>query len=302
VDNTFWRSFAAGAVSGTVSSILLQPLDMIKTRQQTVTRLSLTRHASLILRNEGALAFWKGLVPTLARTVPGVGLYFSTLGSLQKHLLGSATPSPIQSVALGGSARCAAGVLLLPITVIKTRFESGLFSYTGLFSAIGQLCRHEGVRGMTSGLVPTLLRDAPFSGLYLMFYTQLKTMAKSWDAGSSSKSQQSTKYTVRSTKNNTPNVNQDEEGWGRAGARSFLCGLVAGALACLVTHPFDVVKTKVQTSKDGLKAGEVISTILEREGMKGFAVGLSPRLLRRTLMAALSWSIFEHFTKTIKSC
>jgi len=173
-DNTFWRSFAAGAVSGTVSSILLQPLDMIKTRQQTVTRLSLTRHATLILRNEGALAFWKGLVPTLARTVPGVGLYFSTLGSLQRHLLGSATPSPIQSVALGGSARCAAGVLLLPVTVIKTRFESGLFSYTGLFSAISQLCRHEGVRGMTSGLVPTLLRDAPFSGLYLMFYTQLK--------------------------------------------------------------------------------------------------------------------------------
>lgn len=53
-------------------------------------------------------------------------------------------------------------------------FQSGVYGYSGVGEAVRTIYSKEGARGLTCGLLPTLLRDAPFSGLYLLFYTQIK--------------------------------------------------------------------------------------------------------------------------------
>ena len=58
-----------------------------------------------------------------ARTVPGVGLYFSTMHQLRSQVRGK--PSALQTLLIGASARALAAATIIPFTVLKTRSGSG---------------------------------------------------------------------------------------------------------------------------------------------------------------------------------
>ncbi len=82
---------------------------------------SVARH---VLRTEHVTGLWRGIVPSVARTVPGVGLYFSSLHWLKGAMYGGGAerqPSPLEAVCLGMAARCVAGAVMIPVTVVKTR-------------------------------------------------------------------------------------------------------------------------------------------------------------------------------------
>lgn len=51
-----------------------------------------------------------------------------------------------------------------------------MFQYGGVVKALRSIYLSEGARGLYSGLAATLVRDAPFSGLYLLFYTNSKKL------------------------------------------------------------------------------------------------------------------------------
>ena len=58
----------------------------------------------------------------------------------------------------------------MPVTVLKVRFESSLYQYRTLPSAAKLMIRNEGVRGFFAGYGATAIRDAPYAGLYVLFY------------------------------------------------------------------------------------------------------------------------------------
>lgn len=276
------KAFLAGSLSGTVSTVLFQPLDLVKTRIQSGQMTSVhgsKSHSGIsslsvlsrILQKEHLSGLWRGMTPSIARCVPGVGLYFSSLHCLKSYTIENNEPTAVQAVLLGMGARTVSGVLLIPITVIKTRIESGQFSYSSISNALVQIHKREGVRGLTCGLLPTLIRDAPFSGLYLMFYTQLK-------------------------KATPPELRKSEY----VAPTHFACGIIAGICASIVTQPADVLKTKMQLYPNKFDSLlEVILFVQKKYGVKGYFKGLGPRMLRRTLMASMAWTLYEKVTVSL---
>merc|ERR1719197_119605 len=173
-------SLIGGTCSGVVCGVLFQPLDFFKTQLQSDSR-KYARGLSGFLASRTALKeglirglWWRGLWPSLVKTVPGVSCYFFTLSQLRKLYGEDQHLHPLSAVALGAAARSLTVVVVQPLTLIKTRYECGQFPYTSISGAISAIYRERGLPGLYRGTVATILRDAPFSGLYLAFYTRSK--------------------------------------------------------------------------------------------------------------------------------
>ncbi|XP_045213240.2 mitochondrial glycine transporter-like isoform X2 [Mercenaria mercenaria] len=269
------KSFLAGSLSGTCSTLLFQPLDLVKTRVQASISVNGARPAGMVaivanvVQQDKIVGLWRGLVPSISRCVPGIGIYFSTIHYLKGKFAHS--KSPLESMIIGGSARSVAVVTMLPFTVLKTRYESGEFHYNNMVRGFSTIYKLEGMKGLYSGIAPTLLRDVPFSGLYFMFYTQLKQLS----------------ITESAPDSGLPMLH-------------FTCGVTAGMMASLITQPADVLKTHMQLyPKRYGRLRNAAKFVYERDGLEGFWRGIIPRTIRRTLMAALAWTVYEEVAKSV---
>lgn len=288
------RRFLAGAVSGTFVSALTQPFDVVKTTQQSlrmeVSEIELRSSihvASDIYAREGVRGLYAGLGATVVRVFFGAGVYFASLHALS-DAFGS---SPVSAFLAGASARTLAVTLMAPISVLKTRLEVRGFERGTSLRGLGHgralfvLARSEGLATLFSGLVPTLLRDAPFSGIYVAAFYALRDAAGVGASGGIDSSLSS------SLSSSTLSLQRT--------AAIFAAGITAGAFATAVTHPFDVLKTRLQLRP---AAGRFVSgtVILEeamalfaQQGVGGFFAGFAARVTKRALTTALTWTLFE---------
>lgn len=296
--------FAAGLCSGLTSSILLQPADLLKTRvQQSHQTAALLPTIKTILSSSSPIrALWRGTLPSALRTGFGSALYFTILNALRQGLAQSGSPvllagnnnnnsspngnanntsKPTSSVlpklsnsanlATGGFARVAAGFVIMPVTVIKVRYESDYYAYRSLYGAGRDIVRTEGARGLFSGFGATAVRDAPYAGLYVLLYEQLKRRLASL----------STSDSGDSTQRSSSSIN-------------FVSGAMAAGLATAITNPFDAVKTRLQLMPgrygNMLRAGQLM---VREDGVRSLFGGLGLRIGRKALSSALAWTVYE---------
>ncbi|XP_063876952.1 LOW QUALITY PROTEIN: solute carrier family 25 member 32-like, partial [Scylla paramamosain] len=88
----------------------------------------------------------------------------------------------------GVSGGVASTLILHPLDLLKIRFAgdgaaSAKPHYTGLTQAVGQIFRHEGIRGLYRGVTPNVGGAGSAWGFYFLFYNTIK----SWLQGGNSK-------------------------------------------------------------------------------------------------------------------
>ncbi|TIA89451.1 hypothetical protein E3P99_02078 [Wallemia hederae] len=294
-------------VSGFAAAVALQPFDVIKTRLQqveghneSISRRNLrslvksTRVYDItkgIIREEGLRGLWRGTSPTLWRNVPGVALYFTSLQSLRSYMIGtglflpkaqSSTRTTSEFSRLnsrgnllsGALARTAVGFLLNPFTVCKARFESDLYRYKSIAGALTDIVKQSGPRGLLSGFSASALRDAPYAGLYVVLYERLK------EYGSH----------LQENGNSIP-----------APVVYSVSGLLAGTASTLITHPFDVVKTKMQIFPHQYTSLSSSIVTIVRNSPRSLFAGSGIRITRKALSSAIGWTAFEELARVLKS-
>lgn len=206
----------------------------------------------------------------------------STLGPPSASQLASSNITPqtlLASLVSGALARSVSATLVTPLELVRTRLQASDTSHS-LSSIVLSLSRQVSTQGpsvLFRGLASTLWRDVPFSAIYFMGYETMKRML-------------------------TGGSGLGEGGSGKGGLEefgvAFLSGATSGGVAAVVTHPFDLVKTRLQASSSSSSSSRnsgssegshrkvssrtlpALRTIFREEGVPGLFRGITPRMAK----------------------
>lgn len=356
--------FVAGLGSGTLSAILLQPIDLLKTRVQQSGHHSL-RAALREIRASPSLvpALWRGATPSALRTGFGSAIYLTSLNAIRTEVsrvpflaanTTSSSSSPVHSnvvdrsqgagttaaaagsdeqkhgvsdkqrqhnnhhnqdhhssslvklsntgnLLAGAVARTFAGMILMPLTVIKVRYESNLYSYRSIASAARDIYAHEGARGFFSGFGATAMRDAPYAGLYVLFYEQSKKRLSRWyhgGGGNASNNDDGRDGTREGPGGAAGAATTRRMGVSTAATINFSSGVIAGAACSAVSNPFDAVKTRIQLQPGVYRnMFHAAHRMVTSEGVRSLLDGLALRMGRKAISSALAWTVYEELVR-----
>jgi solute carrier family 25, member 38 len=266
-------NWSSGCLSGMITAFLLQPFDVLKTYSIASTQKNsgMIKGYKLVSSRFGMLGMWRGVDAAVSRAMLGSGSYFLLLEEF-KQILG---PKSIISCGISsGLAKACVTIICQPISIIKVRIECPNYnSYTGLFNGISKIYSSEGIRGFYIGLVPSIIKDVPYSTIGMGFYEHyIKVMM------------------------NLTNLDRS------SAIVTLVSGVCAGFTATIITHPFDVIKTRIQLARlnknECSRIYSIVRSIYSIDGLIGFQRGLAPRLARRVFSFPLVWTLYEQIKMT----
>ncbi|KAK7407517.1 hypothetical protein VNO78_09470 [Psophocarpus tetragonolobus] len=277
---------AAGASAGAIAATFVCPLDVIKTRLQ-VHGLPHGQKGSVIvtslqniLRNEGLRGMYRGLSPTILALLPNWAVYFTSYeqlkGMLRSHD-GCNELTTIGNIIAAAGAGAATAISTNPLWVVKTRLQTqgmrpNVVPYKSVLSALRRITHEEGIRGLYSGIIPSL---AGVSHVAIQFpaYEKIKSYMAEKD-----------------------NTTVDKLTPGSVAIASS----ISKVFASVITYPHEVIRSRLQEQGQAKNievhyAGVIDCTkkVFRKEGIPGFYRGCATNLIRTTPSAVITFTSYE---------
>ncbi|XP_019462365.1 PREDICTED: nicotinamide adenine dinucleotide transporter 2, mitochondrial-like [Lupinus angustifolius] len=277
----------AGAAAGAIAATFVCPLDVIKTRLQ-VHGLPPAQKGSIIItslqnifKTEGFRGMYRGLSPTILALLPNWAVYFTVYeqlkGLLRSHADGSNELTTVGNIISAAGAGAATAISTNPLWVVKTRLQTqgmrpDVIPYKSILSALTRITHEEGMRGLYSGIVPSL---AGISHVAIQFpaYEKIKSYIAKKD-----------------------NTTVDKLSPGNVAVASSISKVVASVM----TYPHEVIRSRLQeqghAKSNGARYAGVIDCtrkVFQKEGVPGFYRGCATNLLRTTPSAVITFTSYE---------
>ncbi|KAL8104136.1 mitochondrial carnitine/acylcarnitine carrier-like protein [Apium graveolens] len=186
---TIEQQVACGAGAGVAVSFLACPTELIKCRLQAQSALAdagssatavkyggpvdVAKH---VLRSAGMKGLFKGLVPTMAREIPGNATMFGVYEGLKQYIAGGQDTSKLGQGSLmlaGGLAGGAFWISVYPTDVVKSAIQVDDYKnpkYSGSINAFKKILATEGVKGLYKGFGPAMARSIPANAACFLAY------------------------------------------------------------------------------------------------------------------------------------
>jgi len=260
----------AGGIAGGVESVVVQPLEMIKTRFQLSKAANPTMSQAFrqCYAEGGWPRFYRGLLPEMVGNVPTRTAMFAGKDFSSRLLEANGYQ---RSCAREGVAGFCSGLpealVTTPFQVVKVRMQSKelVQFYRNDFDCLVKVLSDEGAMALFTGLSTTVIRNCVWNGIYFGAIAKLSDWSGPGPDGLAGEIQ------------------------------NLVTGLCAGILATLFDAPLDVVKSRIQESRPTTRR-TLPATLLElsREGgIPALYKGFVPKAWRMGIGGAVGFVTFE---------
>ncbi|KAK4624542.1 Mitochondrial phosphate carrier protein 2 [Fulvia fulva] len=275
--------FAACTIGGIIACgpthTAVTPLDLVKCRRQIDPKMYTGNFQAWgrIMRADGVRGICFGWAPTLVGySFQGAGKYgaYEVFKYYYGEKLFPNTPKTIVYLGASATAEFIADIFLCPFEAIKVRMQTTLPPYANnLREGWSKVVAQEGYAGLYKGIYPLWARQIPYT--MVKFTSFEATVAQIY------------KY-LGKPKESFSTLQQT--------GVSFLGGYIAGIGCATVSHPADVMVSKLNADrKAGESVGKALSRIYGNIGFSGLWNGLPTRIVMIGTLTAFQWLIYDSF-------